>query len=468
MGFFDNIFRKQFTFFSQCEKLDNGVEMVWNDILKQLKDRVSLEEYENYLSKLKFNESASKSDLKVFNIPNIFLANWVESQYLQEIALLFEEFCNIKPEIKIMVENKKQDVKTFQSKQIQKKIITKPYLNPSYTFSSFVIGDSNKLASEISKTVAQTQAKKYNPVLLYGGTGLGKTHLLNAIGNEVASKGKDVIYVTAEQFLNDYMVRINNNTMDRFREKYRNCDYLLIDDVQFFGGKEKIQEEFFHTFNELHTNFKQIVMTSDKNPKKILGLEERLKSRFEWGFCVDIIPPEFETKIAIIHQKCQINGIHLDEEIINFLASHLNDNVRQIEGILIKLNAQASIMGQDITIKMAKNAIKDSLQENNENITLENIIKMVSKALNIKPSEIKSKTRTKNVANARRYVIYLARSLTPNSMPVLAKELNMKDHSSISKAYKKIQEEMEKDSYTKGIINEIKIQIQNEQNEKHL
>lgn len=442
--------------------------MVWNDILKRLKDRVSLEEYENYISKLKFNETASKSDLKVFNIPNIFLANWIKSQYIQEIALLFEEFCNIKPEIQIIVESQKQDVKSFQSQQIQKKTITKPYLNPSYTFNSFVIGDSNKLASEISKTVAQTQAKKYNPVLLYGGTGLGKTHLLNAIGNEVASKGKDVIYVTAEQFLNDYMVRINNNTMDRFREKYRNCDYLLIDDVQFFGGKEKIQEEFFHTFNELHTNFKQIVMTSDKNPKKILGLEERLKSRFEWGFCVDIIPPEFETKIAIIHQKCQINGIHLDEEIINFLASHLNDHVRQIEGILIKLNAQASIMGQDITIKMAKNAVKDSLQENNENITLENIIKMVSKALNIKPSEIKGKSRAKNVAYARRCVIYLARSLTPNSMPALAKELNMKDHSSISKAYKKIQEEMEENSYTKGIIDEIKIKIQNEQNEKHL
>lgn len=442
--------------------------MIGNDILKKLKDKISLEEYEHYISKLKFDENASKSDLKVFSAPNIFLANWINNKYSQEIAFLFEEHLQTKPEIKIIVESKKEDVKTSTSQQIQKKTITKTFLNPSYTFSSFVVGDSNKLAFEVSKIIAQTQAKKYNPVLLYGGTGLGKTHLLNAIGNEVANKGKNVIYVTAEQFLNDYMVRINNNTMDRFREKYRNCDYLLIDDVQFFGGKEKIQEEFFHTFNELHNSFKQIVMTSDKAPKKILGLEERLKSRFEWGFCADIIPPEFETKIAIIQQKCQINGIHIDEETIHFLASHINDNIRQIEGILIKLNVQASIMGQDITLKMAKNAIKESLEENNENITLENIIKMVSKALNIKPSEIKSKSRTKKVAEARRFVIYLARSLTPNSMPVLAKELNMKDHSAISKAYKKMQEETEENLHTKAIIDEIKTKIQEEQTKKDL
>ncbi|WP_027327123.1 chromosomal replication initiator protein DnaA [Helicobacter pametensis] len=442
--------------------------MIGNDILKILRERISIEEYDHYISKLRFDENASKSDLKVFTVPNIFLANWIQNKFSQEISSLFEELTQIKPEIKIIVESKKQNVKNSQPQQIQKKIITKTFLNPSYTFSSFVVGDSNKLAFEVSKIIAQTQAKKYNPVLLYGGTGLGKTHLLNAIGNEVANNGKNVIYVTAEQFLNDYMVRINNNTMDRFREKYRNCDYLLIDDVQFFGGKEKIQEEFFHTFNELHNNFKQIVMTSDKAPKKILGLEERLKSRFEWGFCADIIPPEFETKIAIIHQKCQINGIHLDEETIHFLASHINDNIRQIEGILIKLNAQASILGQDITLKMAKNAIKESLEENNENITLENIIKMVSKALNIKPSEIKSKSRTKNVANARRYVIYLARSLTPNSMPVLAKELNMKDHSAISKAYKKMQEEIDENLHTKAIIDEIKTKIQEEQTKKDL
>lgn len=442
--------------------------MIGNDILKKLKDKISLEEYEHYISKLKFDENASKSDLKVFSAPNIFLANWINNKYSQEIAFLFEEHLQTKPEIKIIVESKKENVKTSTSQQIQKKTITKTFLNPSYTFSSFVVGDSNKLAFEVSKIIAQTQAKKYNPVLLYGGTGLGKTHLLNAIGNEVANKGKNVIYVTAEQFLNDYMVRINNNTMDRFREKYRNCDYLLIDDVQFFGGKEKIQEEFFHTFNELHNSFKQIVMTSDKAPKKILGLEERLKSRFEWGFCADIIPPEFETKIAIIQQKCQINGIHIDEETIHFLASHINNNIRQIEGILIKLNVQASIMGQDITLKMAKNAIKESLEENNENITLENIIKMVSKALNIKPSEIKSKSRTKKVAEARRFVIYLARSLTPNSMPVLAKELNMKDHSAISKAYKKMQEETEENLHTKAIIDEIKTKIQEEQTKKDL
>lgn len=442
--------------------------MVWNDILKILKDQLSAEEYETYIAKLKFDEHASKSDLKVFTTQNIFLANWIQHKYGREIASFFEENDHNKVEVKILVETKNSQNFSHSKQQIQKKIITKTFLNPSYTFQSFVVGDSNKLAFEVAKIISQTQAKKYNPVLLYGGTGLGKTHLLNAIGNEVSNKGKNVIYVTAEQFLNDYMVRINNNTMDRFREKYRNCDYLLIDDVQFFGGKEKIQEEFFHTFNELHNNFKQIVMTSDKSPKKILGLEERLKSRFEWGFCADIIPPEFETKIAIIHQKCEINGIYLDEETIHFLASHINNNIRQIEGILIKLNAQASITGQEITIKMAQNAIKDSFEVNQNDITLENIIKIVAKTVNIRPSEIKSKSRTKNVANARRFVIYLARSLTPNSMPALAKELSMKDHSAISKAYKKIQEETEINIHTKAILEEMKNKIQEEQNQKYL
>lgn len=442
--------------------------MIANDILKKLKNEIPNEDFEAYISKMQYNEKSSKSDLVVFDVPNIFIANWIKTKYKAKIATLFEIHTQTKPEIQICVKSQKGNVKKSSSQNFSKTSTFSTFLNPSYTFDSFVVGDSNKIAFEICKIVTQTQATKYNPILIYGGTGLGKTHLLNAIGNEVSQKGKSVIYVTAEQFLNDYLVRINNGTMDRFREKYRKCDYLLIDDVQFFAGKEKIQEEFFHTFNELHNNQKQIVMTSDKAPKKIINLEERLKSRFEWGHYTDIIPPEFETKITIIRRKCQINGIRLDEETIHFIASHINDNIRQIEGILIKLNAQSSILGQEITIKMAKNAIKDILEKNNENITLENIIKMVSKSLNIKPSEIKSKSRTKTVANARRFVIYLARALTPNSMPVLAKELNMKDHSAISKAYKKIEEEIEENLHTKAIIEEIKVKIQEEQNDKNL
>lgn len=437
--------------------------MSGDEILEQLKQEVTKFEYETYISQMKYDAEASKSDLVVFNVPNMFLVSWVQTKYANKIAHLFEVYTQILPEVRICVKSQKKDVNNIP--KIQKVSNTKTFLNPSYTFESFVIGESNKFAFNVTKMVAQHQATQYNPVLIYGGTGLGKTHLLNAIGNEVSKGGKNVIYVTAEQFLNDYMNRVNTRTMDRFREKYRNCDYLLIDDIQFFGGKDRTQEEFFHTFNELHNNQKQIVMTSDKPPRKIEGLEERLRSRFEWGISVDIIPPEIETKIAIVKQKCQINSITIDEETTNFIASNIS-NVRQIEGVLIKLNAQASIMGQQINLKMAKNAIKDTIKENHENITLDKIINQVAKVLNLKPSEIKSKSRTKNIANARGYVIYLARSLTPNSMPVLAKELNMKDHSSVSKSYKKIEKEMEENLSLKTIIEDIKNKIEEEQNDK--
>lgn len=437
--------------------------MLGDEILEQLKNEVTNYEYETYISQMKYDAEASKSDLAVFYVPNLFLVSWIQTKYSTKIAHLFEVKTHILPEVKICVKSQQKDVKTQQ--KIQKVSVTKTFLNPSYTFESFVIGESNKFAFSIAQAVAQHQANKYNPVLIYGGTGLGKTHLLNAIGNQASLEGKNVIYVTAEQFLNDYMNHINMKTMDRFREKYRKCDYLLIDDIQFFGGKDRTQDEFFHTFNELHNNQKQIVMTSDKHPRKIQGLEERLKSRFEWGISADIIPPEIETKIAIVKQKCTINSINIDEETTNFIASNIS-NVRQIEGVLIKLNAQASIMGQQINLKMAKNAIKDTIKENHENITLDKIINQVARVLNIKPSEIKSKSRTKNVANARRYVIYLARLLTPNSMPVLAKELNMKDHSAISKAYKKIEQEMEENLSIKAIIEDIKTKIEEEQEDK--
>lgn len=439
-----------------------GENMEANHILNQLKNEISEYEYSTYISKIKYDEDASKSDLKVLIVPNIYIANWIKTRYSDQISHLFEIYEKIKPEIRIIVESKKKDVKTLQMGE--KRFQAQAILNPSYTFDSFVVGDSNKFSYEIAKSITRKQAAIYNPVLIYGGTGLGKTHILNAIGNNVSHKGKSIIYVTAEQFLNDFLTRLNNNTMDRFRDKYRNCDYLLIDDVQFFGGKESVQQEFFHTFNELHNNKKQIVMTSDKAPKQILGLEERLKSRFEWGIIADIQPPGLETKIAIIIQKCHINQINIDREIIDYLASNINDNIRQIEGIIVKLNAQATIIGQNISLSMAKNAIKDTQKENLEGITLENIIKIVSKELNIKSTEIKSKARNTTTANARRIVIYLARTLTLNSMPALAQFLNMKDHSSVSKAMKIITTQISENANIKAIIDEMKNKIQNEQN----
>jgi chromosomal replication initiator protein len=259
--------------------------------------------------------------------------------------------------------------------------------------------------------------------------------------------------------MNKFTSHLRSQTMDRFRDHFRECDVLLIDDVQFLSRKEQTQEEFFHTFNELHQANKQIVITSDRHPNKIAGLVDRLRSRFEWGLMADIQPPGLETKIAIIQKKCELDGIQLNNEIINFIATHMGDNIREIEGTIIKLNALSSMLNQEITLDFAQNAIKDQIKEKKENVTIDDIVKIVSKELNIKPSDIKSKKRTKNVVSARRTAIYLARNLTPNSMPQIAMYFGMKDHTAISHAMKKINEIIDNDDNFKVLLEELSNKI---------
>jgi chromosomal replication initiator protein len=247
--------------------------------------------------------------------------------------------------------------------------------------------------------------------------------------------------------------------MEHFRNKYRKCDLLLIDDIQFLSGKEETQKEFFHTFNELHTANKQIILTSDKLPSQIAGLEDRLKSRFEWGLTTDIQLPELETKIAIVEKKSELNGIHLSKEIINYIATSLDSSIREIEGLLIKINASADLLGQKIDMDLVRNLLKDQVREKKNNIKLPNIIEVISAELNIKPSDLKSSKRTANIVNARRIVIYLARELTHNSMPDIAKFLGMKDHSSVSKNISKANELIEKDENFRLILENLKNKI---------
>ena len=442
---------------------------VGQKVLFELKKEISETEYERYIKKLVYDTRRSRSNIVYFSAPNLLIAKWIKSKYSEKLEHLFELQNEVKPEIEITVGKQKAKASAAPVKQSSEKNSSKStYLNPSLTFESFIVGDSNQFAYTTAKSVAEKPGRLYNPLFLYGGVGLGKTHLLQAIGNYHIELGKTVIYTTLEQFMNTFTSHLRSQTMDRFRDKFRECDLLLIDDIQFLSRKEQTQEEFFHTFNELYNANKQIVITSDRQPKKIAGLVDRLRSRFEMGLMADIQPPGLETKIAIIQKKCELDGIKLDNEIVNYIATNMGDNIREIEGTIIKLNALSSMLNHEITLDFAQNAIKDQLKEKKENITIDSIVKIISKELNIKPSDIKSKKRTKNVVNARRIAIYLARNLTPNSMPQIAVYFGMKDHTAISHAMKKINEIIDNDENFKVILeelsNKVNTQTQNDEN----
>lgn len=426
---------------------------VGQKVLLELKKEINEIEYERYIKNLIYDTKRSRSNIVYFNAPNMIIAKWIKSKYKEKLAHLFELQNEIKPEIKITIGKEKAVPSVKET--IEKHHSKSTHLNPSLTFESFIVGDSNQFAYTTAKSVAEKPGKQYNPLFLYGGVGLGKTHLLQAIGNYHVDLGKTVIYTTLEQFMNTFTSHLRSQTMDRFRDKFRECDLLLIDDIQFLSRKEQTQEEFFHTFNELYNNDKQIVITSDRQPKKIAGLVDRLRTRFEMGLMADIQPPGLETKIAIIQKKCELDGIVLNNEIVNYIATNMGDNIREIEGTIIKLNALSSMLNQKITLDFAQNAIKDQLKEKRESITIDEIVKTISKELNIKPSDIKSKKRTQNVVNARRIAIYLARNLTPNSMPQIAIYFGMKDHTAISHAMKKINELIDKDENFKILLEEL-------------
>ena len=425
-----------------------------NEVLKLLKDEIPQIEYNRYIKQLTYNEKLSNDSTIVFNAPNPLIINWIKNRYKSKLEHLFE-IKGKKVDVKIELKNISKEQKIKQTSSSSQKKVINTMLNPSHTFENFMVGGSNQFAYAAAKSVSEKPGITYNPLFIYGGVGLGKTHLMHSVGNVLHNKGKNVIYITSESLLNDFLRHLKNKDMERFKDKYRKCDALLIDDIQFLSNKELVQEEFFHTFEALKNNNKPIVLTADKHPKQIGGFEERLKSRFEWGLVADIQPPELETKIAIIRKKCEINKVKLSDEIINYIATVIESNVREIEGILSKLHAYSQLMHVDITLEFTKQILKDQIQENRANLTLDSITQTVAKELNIKPSEIKGKGRSKNIVYARRIAIYLCRELTQNTMPQLAQYFGMKDHSSISHMLKKINELIKNDEDFKTKINEL-------------
>ena len=333
-------------------------------------------------------------------------------------------------------------------------------LNPKYNFSTFVVGDNNRFAHAASLAVAEAPATAYNPLFLYGGVGLGKTHLMHAIGNEVLfnNKNANVLYVTSERFTNEFIDALKSAGTEKFRQKYRNIDVLLIDDIQFIAGKERLQEEFFHTFNTLHESGKQIVISSDRPPRDIPLLEDRLKSRFEWGLLADVSMADYETRLAILRKKTDENHVIIDDEILSDIALKIDSNIRELEGVFNKLVAQASLTHTPITMEMAEKAINVVILQKASVISVEYIQEMVCKYFNISIKDLKSSQRSNDIAFPRQVGMYLCRILTNESYPKIGEAFGKRDHTTVMHAYKKIEQDIKQnpESNTKLIVDSVK------------
>ena len=331
-------------------------------------------------------------------------------------------------------------------------------LNPKYTFESFVVGNNNRFAHAAALAVAEAPATSYNPLFLYGGVGLGKTHLMHAIANEILvhNKNTSILYVTSEKFTNQLINAIKDNKNEQFRNKYRNIDVLLIDDIQFIAGKERIQEEFFHTFNALHESGKQIVISSDRLPKDINFLEDRLKSRFEWGLIADISNPDYETRLAILRKKAQLDNIIIDDDILSNIANKIDSNIRELEGTLNKLIAKASLINSPITMEMAEKAINDVVTQQEKILSIELIQETISKYFNISVNDLKGIKRSVDVTFPRQIAMYLCRNVAGQPLTVIGSKFGKRDHTTVLHACNKIENEVKENPSTKRIVDSVK------------
>ncbi len=413
----------------------------------------------------------------IFSVPNKFFKDIINESY-KEIILNIWRNLNNKEELNLLynIENgveitdnegdsiniqepvvkieKKNDEKILENKKQFKKNYFN--INHKYTFENFVIGSGNQFAHAASFAVANLPGQTYNPMFIYSDVGLGKTHLLNAIANKIIKeKQLNICLVSSEKFTNEMIASIRDDKMVEFRNRYRNVDILLIDDIQFIAGKERTQEEFFYTFNALYENQKQIVVSSDKIPKDIVSLEERIRSRFEWGLIADIQPPDFETRIAILKKKALLNNIDFPDDVLSLLANKINSNIRELEGAMIKISAYSSFTGRPIDIELAMEATSNLLKENEKIITAENVIKAVCNYFNIKITDIKSNKKLKEFVEPRQIAMYLIRSYTELSFPEIGDKFGGKDHSSIIYAVNKINKKLKNNEELEKILNTI-------------
>lgn len=439
------------------------MDILWDKGINIIKDKISQQNFDTWIRPIRV--ASMEGNQVHIAVPNKFFREWLTENYQPLITEVLSSVAGIELIVNFMIGDgggipAQNPAREKAPPATRKTSRIKPHasLNQHYHFDRFVVGASNQFAHAAAVSVAEQPAKNYNPLFIYGGVGLGKTHLLNAIGLHALSlyPQMNVVYVSAEEFLNELVSSIRFDKMPKFREKYRNIDYLLIDDIQFIAGKGKTEEEFFHTFNTLHDSGKQIVVTSDKFPKDIPNLEGRLRSRFEWGLIADIQPPEIETRIAIIEKKAQENKICLPKNVAHYIAVNAESNIRELEGFLIRIAAYSSLREREIDLDLAKEVLKKIIKQlEKEDITIDDIIKAVAAKTGVKISDIKSQKKNKNIAQARQAAMYLSRKLTNASFPDIGEKVGGRDHSTVIYANSKMKRVLETDTKLKNLIDEI-------------
>jgi len=434
-------------------------ERVWEEILLLIENRMSKQGYDTWFSQTKL--LSIDGNRLLIEVPSKFHRDWIKEHHWSNFCEVIREVTKREAmEIEFFVQPQQVKKAVRQSKEENKNKITEgreekiSLFEKKYTFSTFVVGPSNQFAHAAAKAVADAPGRAYNPLFIYSGVGLGKTHLVNAIGHHIQGKSPrtKVAYLSSEQFTNELINRMSHQRMEEFRQKYRNMDVLIIDDIQFIAGKERTQEEFFHTFNALYEAQKQLVLTSDRQPKEIPDIEERLRSRFESGLISDIQPPDLETRIAILKKKADFWAIRLPDDVAEFLASMMKNNIRELEGGLVKLGAVSSLTNTEITQELAKNELKYLIDNREKIITNDLVQKVVSESFGVKISDLKSKRRTKAVVLPRQVAMYLCRTLANSSLPEIGHFFGGKDHSTVIHACKVIEEKKENDSELRSRI----------------
>lgn len=441
----------------------------WQQVLQAIQTKISKPSFDTWLKST--NANVFTDSLLVIRTPNKFTKEWLETRYAKMIGATVMETLGNQVDVQFILE---EDVTAATAPITPTDPPNSPdapseenfvnMMNPRYTFDSFVIGSGNRFAHAASLAVAEAPAKAYNPLFLYGGVGLGKTHLMHAIGHYVQEHNPSakVKYLSSEKFTNEFINAIRDNRAESFRNKYRNIDVLLIDDIQFLAGKESTQEEFFHTFNALHEERKQIIISSDRQPKEIPTLEERLRSRFEWGLITDIQPPDLETRIAILRKKAKAENLDIPNDAMAYIANQIDTNIRELEGALIRVVAFSSLINEDITVPLAADALKNIIPTGRPKvITIQDIQQKVGEFYGMRIEDFKARKRTKAIAFPRQVAMFLSRELTDYSLPKIGEAFGGRDHTTVIHAHDKISTAMKQDQELYKIIHNITEKIKN-------